>query len=450
MVTVKSTSTIVPSKPTPGGILQLSETDQRMQWTHAPLICIYKTTSDNNEKITTLETLKDSLSRALVPYYPLAGRLRWIHGGRLELHCNAKGAQLLEAYSEAKLDELGDFAPTEAIEDLVPKVDYSSPIEDWPLMLVQVTRFSCGGLCVGTAMSHTMVDGWSAANFFNAWAKLARGDELEENEMPFHDRTILRSSEPLLPPRFEHIEFTKPPLLLGHTDANVEQLKETCATILKVTKEQVEGLRNKANEIPHQDMEMVVTRPYSRYEATASHLWRCICKARASDNSQPTRVSLGVDIRSRLKPSLPVGYFGNTVLQTVTSPCVHGDLLSKPLSYAAGKLREAIERMTDEYIRSALDVSALRNNFHIRAYTKTPKFLGNPNVSIGSWINLPFYGMDYGWGKPIYVGPGLLNDDGKSFIMSSPAADGSLLIALRLQTEYMDSLKKLFYEDMPW
>ncbi|XP_042944775.1 shikimate O-hydroxycinnamoyltransferase-like [Carya illinoinensis] len=233
-------------------------------------------------------------------------------------------------------------------------------------------------------------------------------------------------------------------------------MKETCATILKVTKEQVEGLRKKANEIPHQDMEMVVKRPYSRSKAVASHLWGCICKARASDNSQPTRLNLRLDFHSRLKPSLPAGYFGNIVHSIVTSTCVHGDLLSKPLSYSAGKLREVINHMTDEYIRSALDfiaskedVSALRSNFHIRAYTKTLNFLGNPNFSIGSWINLPFYGMDYGWGKPINVGRGLLNDDGKSFIMSSPTADGCLLIAFRLQTEYMDFFKKLFYEDMP-
>ncbi|XP_018817237.1 spermidine hydroxycinnamoyl transferase-like [Juglans regia] len=460
MVYVKSTSSIIPSKPTPGGVLRLSECDQRMQWTHIPLIFIYKATGDNNEKTkTVVETLKDSLSRVLVPYYPLAGRLHWIHGGRLEVHCNAKGAQLLEAYSEAKLDELGDFAPMKAIEDLVPKVDYGSPIEDWPLLLVQVTRFSCGGLCVATAMSHTMVDGWSAAKFFNAWAKLARGDELEENEMPFHDRTILRSlHEPLMPPRFEHIEFTKPPLRLGHTDAKEEKKKETCVAILKVTKEQVEGLRKKANAIPCQDVETVSTRPFSRYEAIASHLWRCICKARANDNSQPTRVTLVIDFRSRLKPSLPPGYFGNTVLQTVTSKCVHGDLLAKPLSYAAGKLREAIERMTDEYIRSALDfiasqkdVGALRCGLHNGAHTNPPNYLGNPNASILSWINLPFYGMDYGWGKPIYVGPALINDDdGKTYIMSSPAADGSLIIALRLQTECMNSFKEFFYEDMPW
>ena len=46
------------------------------------------------------------------------------------------------------------------------------------------------------------------------------------------------------------------------------------------------------------------------------------------------------------------------------------------------------------------------------------------------------------------MGPGLLNMDGKSVIMPSPVADGSLIIALRLQTQYMDSFKKFFYADM--
>ncbi|KAG7960593.1 hypothetical protein I3843_10G132100 [Carya illinoinensis] len=51
-------------------------------------------------KTVTTETLKDYLSCVLVPYYPLTGQLHWIHGGYLDLHCNAKGVQLLEAYSE--------------------------------------------------------------------------------------------------------------------------------------------------------------------------------------------------------------------------------------------------------------------------------------------------------------------------------------------------------------
>ncbi len=64
--------------------------------------------------------------------------------------------------SPIKLDELGDFAPTETVQELVPKVDYSTPIENWPLLLVQLTRFRCGGICLGAAISHTVVDGQAA------------------------------------------------------------------------------------------------------------------------------------------------------------------------------------------------------------------------------------------------------------------------------------------------
>ncbi|KAB1201361.1 Spermidine hydroxycinnamoyl transferase [Morella rubra] len=244
MISIKSASIVVPSEPTPSGILWLFESDQLMQWTHAPLIMVYKSTNETN------------------------------------------AAQLFEAYSDAELEELGDFAPTDVVENLVPKIDYSTPIEKWPLLLVQLTRFAVAG--VGA----------------------------------------------------------------------------------------------------------------------------------------------------------------------VTSPCLCGDLLSKPLGYAARTIREAKEKMTDEYIRSALDfitsqedVSPLRNNIHIRGYSEAP-FLGNPNISTGSWMNLPFYAADFGWGKPTYVGPGVLNTDGKSFIMPSPEDDGSLIIALRLQAEYMDSFKKFFYQDM--
>jgi shikimate O-hydroxycinnamoyltransferase len=450
MTVITSTSTVVPSKPTPSGLLWLSESDQMAQWTHAPLVYIYRH-NNNNTIPFVMETMRNSLSEALVHYYPLAGRLHWIEGGRLELDCNAMGAQLLEAYSEAKLDELGDFAPTDTVQDLIPKVDYTTPIENWPLFLVQLTRFRCGGLCLGVAISHSVVDGQAVNSFINSWAKLARGENLGDDQIPFHDRTVLRSREPLMPPRFDHVEYTtKPPLLIGSMDSQAEQQKETSVTLLKVTSDQVESLRKIAN----QNMVMRLTRPYSKYEAIAGHMWRCACKARASNNRQSTRVRIGVEVRNRLKPALPQGYFGNAMFGTVTSNCLSGDLLSNPLSYASGKLREAIERMTDEYIRSALDFMAsqkhigwLRNNFHIRGYTNAP-FLGNPNISIGSWINLPFYDADFGWGKPVYVGPGLLNMDGKSFIMPSPVADGSLIIALRLQTQYMDSFKKFFYEDM--
>ena len=196
---------------------------------------------------------------------------------------------------------------------------------------------------------------------------------------------MLKSSEPLMKLRFDHIAYTtKSPLVIGSLDAKEKQKKETSVALLKLTREQVEGLKNRANnETPYQENGVSTIRPYSRYKAISSHMWRCACKARRAldcDN-QPTKVRIVVDVRNWLNPPLPQQYFGNAIYTTVTSTCLYGNLLSKPLSYSTGKLREAIETVIDEYIRSNLDfiasqkhVDGLRFIFHIRGLSTEARF----------------------------------------------------------------------------
>ena len=52
------------------------------------------------------------LSKALVPFYPMAARLRRDEDGRLEIYCDAQGVLLVEAETTAAIDDFGDFAPT--------------------------------------------------------------------------------------------------------------------------------------------------------------------------------------------------------------------------------------------------------------------------------------------------------------------------------------------------
>ena len=73
------------------------------------------------------------------------------------------------------------------------------------------------------------------------------------------------------------------------------------------------------------------------------------------DLGQPTRLTTLVNCRNRLRPSLPTAYFGNATFPTVTPTCSFDEIMHKPLSYAVGKVREAIGKMSDEYVRSALD-----------------------------------------------------------------------------------------------
>ena len=71
-------------------------------------------------------------------------------------------------------------------------------------MLVQLTRFHGGdqGLAIGVLLSHPLTDATGIVDFMNRWAKLARGEELDPNEIPFLDRTLLK---------FPHIPSSKLP-----------------------------------------------------------------------------------------------------------------------------------------------------------------------------------------------------------------------------------------------
>ncbi|XP_022156263.1 spermidine hydroxycinnamoyl transferase-like [Momordica charantia] len=448
-VTLHSSSTIIPSHPTPHRTLTLSESDQAMLEGYIFIIYVYKKAFDIDASSLTIDSMRNSLSQILVPYYPLAGRLRWIDGGRLEIDCCGAGVQLseAEASADAKFDDYGDFEPSDATRQLVPKPDYRAPIEDQPLVLVQVTRFSCGGVVIGIAVSHFVVDGISVITFINSWASIARGEKTVESiipKWPNHERDFLR---PVLDPlHFHHQEYESPPLLIGHSCVEEERNKQTTVALLKLTKHQHEKLKKIANEGSS------MLRPYTRFEAVGGHIWACACKARNStttcESDQPTAALITASIRQRIRPPPPEGFCGNATLLTVTPICKFGDLIKNPLSYAAGKIREGTWKLTDEYIKSAISFLASREIEWIKEWyrTKATPFWGNPNLDLGCWTLMPLYDADFGWGRPSYVGPiPLVVDDGWSIIMTGPD-DGSLAVVICLQTKHMDEFKKLFYQ----
>ncbi|XP_049414770.1 spermidine hydroxycinnamoyl transferase-like [Solanum stenotomum] len=176
-VILKNHWVVKPAEATWNGTVSLSEFDQTFAVTHVPTIYYYKFFHDFvTDEI--IKTLKTSLSKTLVYFYPLAGRLRWINGSRLELDCDASGVVLTEAEADAKLDNLTDFLLSPDYNSLFPRVDYTVPIDELPLLFVQLTKFQCGGIALSFAISHAVVDGQSALYFFSEWARLARGEPL--------------------------------------------------------------------------------------------------------------------------------------------------------------------------------------------------------------------------------------------------------------------------------
>jgi shikimate O-hydroxycinnamoyltransferase len=250
-VSFKGCYIVKPAEATWNGPLPLSELDQIGTVTHVPTIYFYRPALNwLSPPDTIANTLKDSLSKALVPFYPLAGRLRSIGGGRLELDCNAEGILFFEAEYEAELDNIDHFSKSPEYHCLFPCVDYSAPIHELPIMLVQLTWFKCGGIALSLTISHAIVDGPSTLHFASEWARLARGEPLET--APFLDRKVLRAGDhpwPQTAPDIDNSEYNPLPVLLGQSDSVEEGKKEKTVVMLKLSKTQVGNLKNMANDV---------------------------------------------------------------------------------------------------------------------------------------------------------------------------------------------------------
>ncbi|CAL5012602.1 unnamed protein product [Urochloa decumbens] len=157
------------------------------------------------------ETVKKALSQALVYYYPIAGRIVAGPGGGDDLHiqCNGEGVTFVAASASHALKDVEFFARSSSpgsarkttttttlllLDELAvyyPAERCGGPAD--PLLLMQVTEFSCGGFVLGATWNHGLADGAGMAQFLQAVGELARGSS-QPSLVP------VRSSDDL-PPR---------------------------------------------------------------------------------------------------------------------------------------------------------------------------------------------------------------------------------------------------------
>ncbi|XP_039169244.1 alcohol acyl transferase 1 allele GSd-like [Eucalyptus grandis] len=90
--------------------------------------------------------VKEALGKALVYYYPLAGRIREGPNCMLAVDCIGEGILFVKADANVSLEELGDSMrpPCGFVDEVLGDVGGSGSIIGCPLLLVQVTRLKCG------------------------------------------------------------------------------------------------------------------------------------------------------------------------------------------------------------------------------------------------------------------------------------------------------------------
>lgn len=134
-VTRQALELIVPARPTPRELKQLSDIDdQESLRFQVPIILFYKNNSSWSPSVLkekdSVKIIKEALSKALVYYYPFAGRLIKGPNRKLMVDWNGEGILLLEAEANVKLEQLGDAIqpPCPYLEQLLYNVPVSEGI----------------------------------------------------------------------------------------------------------------------------------------------------------------------------------------------------------------------------------------------------------------------------------------------------------------------------------
>ncbi|KAJ3677185.1 hypothetical protein LUZ60_002909 [Juncus effusus] len=310
-----------------------------------------------------------------------------------------------------------DFVPSPEMRRVfVPQ----SELINEPLML-QITYLKCGGAVLGVAVHHTVFDGRFFFHFFQTWSKFTRG-------------TINSTSIPIIidPPPITlsyNTEYTSFPF----SRSKISEPFTTC--ILTLDENQLNILKTQLSKSAARG-----TR-FSTFQAIASHVWCCICVARNLPPNEEVQLAFAFDFRNVMIPSLPESYMGNAVMRIPVVSTV-SRLVSNPIKHGAEKIKETINQVDVENVRSLVDYL---ETIEVQNLSRRSG-LHKTKICVVSWLGMPVYNADFGWGEPGFMARAQMFGTGFVYLIPRPKVDGGINVMISLEVDCMDQFKRLFYE----
>ncbi|RCV26196.1 hypothetical protein SETIT_5G226300v2 [Setaria italica] len=170
---------VPPAGPTPGGTLPLSSIDKTAAVrVSVDFVQVFPPAAGAavGDQGAAVAAMRDGFARALVPYYPVAGRIADASPGEPVVECTGQGVWFVEAAASCALADVNNLERPLLIpkDELLPRPPPEEKLEDL-IVMAQVTKFTCGGFAVGICFSHLVFDGQGAAQFLKAAGEMARG-----------------------------------------------------------------------------------------------------------------------------------------------------------------------------------------------------------------------------------------------------------------------------------
>ncbi|TVU00316.1 hypothetical protein EJB05_54262, partial [Eragrostis curvula] len=322
------------------------------------------------------ETVRRALSRALVHYFPVAGRLV-VDGGELRIACTGEGVAFVAAAASCSLDDVRLLDPPfgaamlkELAVGLGADDGFFCPAD--PLLLVQVTEFACGGFVVGVTRNHAIADGTGFAQFMQAVGELARGMprpsvlpvSCGDDELPALPPSVAGIGKALLtlqPQDFAYLDITVPSSCISRIKAGYFADDGPCTVI----------------------------------EAVIAVLWQSRMRAVMSDPAAPAPLIFPANVRKLV--GTREGYYGNCITPAVVVP-TSGEVANGSI-HDVVKLIKRAKRPIPLHFRK---ISESQEEASLPLADDGVMF-GYNALDVTSWRNLGSDAVDFGGGRPARV-----------------------------------------------
>ncbi|KAL2234341.1 vinorine synthase [Sesamum indicum] len=421
-VHVISKELIKPLTPTPDHLktVKLSVLDQLTPPVYVPLIFFYeadelKGLASGTDKAQICHHLKQSLSKTLTLFYPLAGK---IDPESFTVCCDDTGVEFVEARARARLRDVVRDAKLEEFDKYLPVHRLRGVhVGEGTIFTVQINFFDCGGVAVAACVSHLVADGSSLVDFMNAWAATCRG----ENSKTAPEFDVL--GRYFLARDLSDSNFT-PSILMGNAKLVTKRLV--------FDKEKLAALKQAAATGDVRDP--------TRVEAVSAFILKHFIETNPLDAKKSLLFGHMVNIRSRASPPLE-NTFGNGCFTCVAELSHQHRLPAPELHELVSKLRKAIRTIDDEYIRETE-----REDRYLSDLARVCDLISEGDADaflFSSWCRFPMYEVDFGWGKPVWACTTALRVNNLTILMST--RDGKGIEAwINLLPDHFHSLESQF------
>ncbi|KAF4371708.1 hypothetical protein G4B88_030812 [Cannabis sativa] len=396
-----SESLVKPREKTPCTTLELSAMDKvPVLRCNARTLHVYKKGGKG-----AASAIREALSRALVPYYPLAGRLKEYSSPNpnigLQVDCCGEGVWFVDASADSKLEhfnyfddliDASNYSVSSSHDHLLPNQIRGSLLGDQPLVQIQVTRFACDGFVMGLVFSHIICDGLGAAQFLNAVGEFARGfDRLTVDPVWCRDFFLTNNTTTSTPQPLPTImPFVNYKLKEAHVDISMEQIEK-----LKQHFQQSTGGAHKC----------------STFEIVAASFWSCRTKAITITNynsnddveEEMVRLVFFANCRQLMQPPLPEGFYGNCFFP-VTIKASKKFVANASVVEVVKMIQQGKAKLGEEFDNYR---KSRNENDGMEEEREDPFMqpLSYNTLFVSEWGRLGFNQVDMGWGQPLHIVP---------------------------------------------